>query len=555
MSYEQLAASVDALSVINADLKNTVLSVQDDAVEARDSSEAFAIEALVSRTQSQTSALESKQAALISETTAQTKVDILRSDLNDPAQGLALVRFMQNFVGATSRPSSEKLRENVSLLDFSDIDPTGENESDASWQKCFDQVAGHNLLIPKGLYIKSARTQVHGNTSVFFEPGATVKRMGAADGWMFVNGEVGNATYANGYDGDGNIHFEGGILDLNGYSGRSAAAFVLGHHKRVSMFRMHMKNGWESHYIEMNSGVHALLDYCIFENQGYEGTGSYECVNIDSANAAGFPGYGTWDLTTNTNVTVRSSVFYNVFGGVSSHGIAAGAAQHKGIKVLDSWFEKIKAKAVRAQGWDDGDIERNTFIDVGEEAVSLLLSNRCRVKNNTIYGASQRTSGSYSAIRIEGDENELGGNIINNDNYTNKYPYAYGIAAGNKNIITTKGAKKGSSALVSNSGTLSNINNRTQLFSGAASGVGTVITLADSITNYEFLEVTTGGVGTSQFQTSIVRPFAARAWAIGTDKLALTSAQGRVTADITTDTSLTLTLAADNVRQIYGVSE
>lgn len=482
----------------------------------------------------------------------------LRQDLYDdsPLKGMALLKYTANFMGAVSRGAPEKLRENVSILDFKDIDPTGNNLGDSAWQTCFNEVVGHNLLIPKGLYSKSARTQIHGNTRVILEPGATIRRVGSADGWMFVNGEVGNPSWANGYDGDGNIHFEGGVLDLNGFSGRSAAAFVMGHHKRCSFQRLHMINGWESHYIEMNSGVDALIDYCLFEKQGFEGTGSYECVNIDSANAAGFPAYGEYDLTTNTNVVVQRSVFRDVFGGVSSHGIAAGAGQHRGVRVLDNWFERTKSKAVRAQGWDDSIISRNTFIDIGEEAVSLLLSNRCDVSGNKIYGTSQRTSGSYSAIRIQGDDNVCKQNRMVFTGFANQSPYSYGIAAGsNRNKIDLAGAVRGSSGIISDNGTLTEIDGRTLLYSGTGGTVpGTILTMADSISNFDSLELMAGIVANGNHQSGIARPYARRAWLPGTDYVGIATAQGRFVAQVTSQTTLQVTRNDDSLRQIFGVN-
>lgn len=64
MSFEQLVASVDALNDTNAELTTTVLQVQIEAIAARDSAEAHAIDAQSSVTQTQDLAIQAQEAAL-----------------------------------------------------------------------------------------------------------------------------------------------------------------------------------------------------------------------------------------------------------------------------------------------------------------------------------------------------------------------------------------------------------------------------------------------------------------------------------------------------------
>lgn len=431
----------------------------------------------------------------------------------------------------------------------------GVTDDTANIQLALNVAQGKRLHWPAGTYIKSARNQIFEGTHLDLDSGATIKRMGTADGWMFVNGEVGNTTFATLYNGPSFIKVTGGKIDLNGFSGRSAAAFVLGHSKRVTMEYVSFTNGWESHYIEINASTDAMFFNCTFENQGFEGASSYEVINVDSANAAGFPGWGTYDLTTDNNIHVLGCTFRNVYGTVSSHGIAAGAGQHTNIKFHGNTLENIATKGVRAQGWNNSSIMHNTFINIGHEAISILTGHRNIVKNNIIIGASTLTNGSYSAIRIDGDENVCGDNTIRDGGYTNKYPYAYGVAAGSRNKINTINADKGTSGFVSDSGTLTSIDNLTLLFAGAGNTpAGTVVTLGDSINNYSHLQVTCGAVAGGLFQTGISIPFARRNWAVGTDSVAIATAQGRFVATVTTLTTLTVTRNDDSLRYVYGVA-
>ncbi|MNP04646.1 hypothetical protein D3C76_965680 [compost metagenome] len=228
--------------------------------------------------------------------------------------------------------------------------------------------------------------------------------------------------------------------------------------------------------------------------------------------------------------------------------------RHRNIKVVFSTFEDIATKGIRGQGWYGCLLAFNTFDNIGQEAISLLTANNNRVMGNQVHGASTSANGLYSAIRIDGDQN-ICANQIDDGGYANKYAYAYGIAAGTRNDIDTTGAARGVSGLWLDSGTLNVIDKRVQLFSGNATGIGTTVTLLDSLNNYEQIEVSTGAVGSGFYQTGLSRPFSRRNWAVGTDFVALTTANGRVVASVTSLTLLTLTVSADGIRQIYGVTQ
>lgn len=465
--------------------------------------------------------------------------------------------FLQSGAGAVGRTYQDKMREVISVTDFGGVDPTGVTDSAVGIQNALDAAAGRILLFPKGTYIKSTTNRIHGNTHLIFEPGCIVRRTGNTDSWMFVNGEIGNVSYASGYDGDGFIIVDGGYFDLGGIPGvRTAAAFIIGHSKRVIFKDIYCVNGNDSHNIELNSSTDAMFINCQFQDQTYSNTSSsFEVINIDSANATGFPAFGQYDLTTVRNVAVLGCTFRNVQGGVSSHGIAAGAGQHTNIKIMGCTFDTIATRAVRAQGWDEAIITGNRFINCGNEAVSLLTANRCIVKDNIITGVSQAGNNGFSAIRIAGDKNTCGPNYIDNAGYPNLYSYPYGIASGNKNIIDTTNASPGVGfvgvGIVSNNGTLTQIDGLTLLFSGDPVAPAT-ITLADNINNYTQLLITTGVVATYTFQTHLARPFNSRRWTVGGDKIILKTINGSVTADVASLTSLSILTSPDHVRQIYG---
>lgn len=467
--------------------------------------------------------------------------------------------FLQAGIGAVMRTFQSKMRER---WDASDYGILGDGSDERIKIQSFVTAgAGRelhfNMTAGGGIYGSGGPIRLFANTRIVSDPRVEFMRLGTTESWMFVNGVIGDTTYATGYNGDSNIDVIGNTFNLNGMPGvRTAAAFVLGHSRGIRIRDNVFKNGYNSHNIEINANADGIIEGNTFQDQAYsDTTSSYETINIDYANAAGFPGFGAWDNTPDMNIIVRDNTFRNVQGGVSSHSVPVGGV-HSNIQVLNNTFENIGGRAVRAQGWNGAKIIGNTFINIGQEAITVLTGNGNIIKNNIIKGASQLSSGAYSAIRIAGDGNIAGDNIIDNTGYANSYPYPYGIASGTKNIINTKGAKGGSSFLaagmVSDNGTLTSIDGLTVLYAGDAVAP-TTINLADSINNYEHLVVNTGQVAGYTFQSHLLRPFNRGYWTT-TDKIALQTIGGVTTGDITSMTQFNILADVQHIRAIYGAT-
>lgn len=480
------------------------------------------------------------------------------ANTSDPAKGDALVGVKQPYDGAIARTQHDVNADDLLSSDFMIGD--GSDES-AQYQKFVTAGAGRRIRFVMtaagGIYASSQPIRIRANTEIVSDPGVVLRRLGTTESWMFVNGEIGNASYATGYDGDGNIRILGNTFDLNGIVGvRTAAALVLGHSRGMKIIGNVFMNGYNSHNIEINASADAIIEGNTFRDQAYDNiTSSFEAINIDYASAAGFPGFGEWDNTPDNGIIVRDNIFRNVQGGVSSHSVPVGAEVHTKIQVLNNTFENIGGRAVRAQGWNNSKIMGNTFINIGQEAINILTGNKNIVTGNTILGASTSANGLHSAIRLQGDENFVSGNIIDNTGYANSYAYPVGIASGTKNTVNTTGAKGGSSfvagGMVSDGGTLTNLNGRTLLFSGDAIAPVT-ITLADNINFYEHLEVTTGQVGGYTFQSHLLRPFARGRWTTS-DKVVIQTVGGVITGDVASLTSFNILADVQHIRAIYGV--
>jgi hypothetical protein len=481
------------------------------------------------------------------------------ADTTDPAKGDALIGVKQPYTGAVGRTQHDKNAEELSSADFGLLGDGSDEQ--AQIQAFVTAGAGRRIRFVMtaagGIYGKSTPTRILANTEIVSDPGVVIRRLGTTESWMFVNGVIGDANYATAYNGDSNIRIIGNTFDLNGIVGvRTAAALVLGHSRGLKIIGNIFKNGYNSHNIEINANADAVIAENVFQDQAYDNiTQSFEAINIDYANAAGFPGWGEWDNTPDMNIIVRNNTFRNVQGGVSSHSVPVGAEVHTNIQVLNNTFQDIGGRAVRAQGWNNSKITGNLFINIGQEAINVLTGNKNIVTGNIILGASTSANGLHSAIRLQGDENFVSGNIIDNTGYANSYAYPVGIASGTKNTVNTTGAKGGSSfvagGMVSDGGTLTNLNGRTLLFSGDAIAPVT-ITLADNINFYEHLEVTTGQVGGYTFQSHLLRPFARGRWTTS-DKVVIQTVGGVITGDVASLTSFNILADVQHIRAIYGV--
>jgi pectate lyase len=109
-----------------------------------------------------------------------------------------------------------------------------------------------------------------------------------------MNGENGNSTYVSGgYNGEGNIHFKGGTIDLN-YStlasDRTISAFDLGHAENISFTGLTIKNGQQGHYFQVSSCKNVRFKDCWFGNVNYRDTSSnaYELIQIEVATVIKF---------------------------------------------------------------------------------------------------------------------------------------------------------------------------------------------------------------------------------------------------------------------------
>lgn len=92
---------------------------------------------------------------------------------------------------------------------------------------------------------------------------------------------------------------------------------------------------------------------------------------------------------------------------------------------------------------------------------------------------------------------------------------------------------------------------RKLLYSGTMTANGT-ITLADDITKYNILYISTGGISTGDYVTDMIMAYYENNFRLA-DKFPVTTKLGVCQIDVTSSTVLTLSNFTDNIRAIYGV--
>lgn len=205
----------------------------------------------------------------------------------------------------------------------------------------------------------------------------------------------------------------------------------------------------------------------------------------------------------------------------------------------------------------DHEVSDNYVLDAGREAIRQDDgSSRVSINDNRIVGGSTIGNGLYSAILIEGTACSVRRNRIYRSAAANTYSNGiYFASASLRNRCDNNDVQAGITAAIGEqtpATSLNSINGRTLLFSGNVTSGN--ISLADAVTNYEALEVQTGGVAAGTFSSGRATPFQ-RAWNTGfTDHVTVKTISGKVDCTITNATNVAIVTANDPVRQIYGLA-
>jgi polygalacturonase len=328
------------------------------------------------------------------------------------------------------------------------------------------------LYFPEGTYITKARIRLYKNTTVEMHPNAIIKRMGGTTQTnMFVNGEYGNLTYATGYNGDGNIHFKGGTIDLNTIGSplntvnSNLSAFDLGHAENLTFKGMTIKNGQNGHYFQISSCRQVLIEDCWIGSVNYtNNTGSYdfECIQIEEATSVSFPPFGGYDGTISRDITIQNCVLDGVVRVTGTHSYprdidgVTPLRYCENIQIINNVFRNILDDCIHLEAFKNVKILNNVFDTIGKYGIHTYRSSNLKIENNVGYNIQQSalymeytdnsktnknywkdsciTSG-FSAIRISFSNNNILSDDIVTVTSTPYHQYAMYFSDSSNNVI------------------------------------------------------------------------------------------------------------------------
>jgi parallel beta-helix repeat protein len=382
------------------------------------------------------------------------------------------------------------------------------------------------LYIPEGTYPTDGYIQLYKNTTVEWHPNAVIKRTGTTLK-VFMNGENGNATYVSGgYNGEGNIHFRGGTIDLN-YStlasDKTISAFDLGHAENLSFTGLTIKNGQQGHYFQISSCKNVRIKDCWLGGVTYRDTSSnaYELIQVEVATATSFPSFGGYDLTISRDIFIEGCTFESVIRAVGNHSDGlygtASVIFCENVQVRNCIFKTSADNMVNLTAFkgavfennsivdstgfgiyttrvEDSQFKGNTLLNVQKTGIWLDASHNNKVSKNTLKETALSTSTAYGAMRVNAsnnntfDDNTVTSGVVN---YTYAW-YSSGGSLGNK--IISHNFTKGKTATIggTDSTEMANYNigaGQDVLFDGDLAAAAAIGTLAHDIRNYNFLVI------------------------------------------------------------------
>lgn len=246
------------------------------------------------------------------------------------------------------------------------------------FDKIKDLGAG-TIYVPAGEYIISETIRVYKGTTVEMDERAVIRYAGPPSRCLFLNGEYGNKNYAKGYDGDGDIFFRGGVIDMGdmpaGATGYGPIAFGISHATNVHWQNVSMRGGYNNHYVDLNAVRHSSFVGCQFENMKITGTNFYEAIQIDMSSDNGFPHFGVSDNVPSTDCIVDRCTFRNVQIGVGSHAsriINGVQVMYDSVRITNNVFINMVLDGIRGDSFFGAHIEGNFIDSTGQHGIYLL---------------------------------------------------------------------------------------------------------------------------------------------------------------------------------------
>lgn len=315
--------------------------------------------------------------------------------------------------------------------------------------------------------------QIFANTIIEFHPQAIVLNDRTTGPDVFLNGEIGNTTFATGYTGAGNIHVigNGATIDNGPRAARNThtEAFAFGHAENISIDGLKFLNNYASHFIELNSIRKGSITNCLFRDYNNGGFTDRECINLDSATSTGFPQFGAYDNSPSTDILISGNRFDTVPAGVGNHSSTANWLSR--IRIIDNVFNNIGEHAIRTTYWQDSVIRGNVINNTGTRAIWADKLVNSVVSDNTIRTPSTTETGNC-AIQVGGTESD-GVVVSNNAIIMTNIAFGIRLFAGTNHRVTGNKITGWTSQPVQSSINLSQVDNvfRVSLATDEAIGI------------------------------------------------------------------------------------
>lgn len=252
-----------------------------------------------------------------------------------------------------------------------------------------------SLYFPKGVYGMSGYLRMYKNTNIQMSQDTVIKRLGKGNN-VFVNGEFGNKTYATGYNGEGNIHFNGGTIDLNSKDApiridKDISAFDIGHGNNISFSNMTIKNGQNGHYFQISSSSNVSFKNCIFKDVYHNSSTNnmnYELIQIEVATEESFPIFGGYDGTISQNIDIDNCVFENIIRAIGTHGDGKFGTRtviySKNIRIQNCKFKNSIDNMLNLTAYDNVVIKNNKIETTGGHGIYAFQVKDSLIIGNTI---------------------------------------------------------------------------------------------------------------------------------------------------------------------------
>lgn len=291
------------------------------------------------------------------------------------------------------------------------------------------------VTIPSGTYKLTQELFLVKNTGVVMEPKTELLRSHGNN--VFRNYRTSDVF--NGYEGNGNITIEGGILNGNALQfPHIASGMAFAHAEGVTLRNVTIKDVPSGHAVELTAMKNVMFDRCSFLGFAHDGSKYYsEAIQIETATQAGFVGYSK-DHTTTRDITVQHCYFGNSATpgmvpwpcGIGAHGSSYNGFYDR-IIVTGNTFDYSSYWAIRPFKWTNSVISGNVMNNVsGGIFVTMPAPGSESTKDvNGVVQPTQPASSiviadnvintaSNTGIYVEGQASEnihkmlIGGNII-----------------------------------------------------------------------------------------------------------------------------------------------